>query len=212
MRRIYTQAALLLAVLLLIGGGLALVVSSAGAQQPSKPASDVVAQTNPPPPSDSWASTMDSGAPSSNNGAVPAGKPAQTKPQLPAIPIGTPCSISTTIQGSLATGDTTMPARLNRDGVQATCATPKTYPGPITSTPPYYYDTYTFTNNSGSAQCVTASLEALTCNAQLSVYLTSFDPNNLATNYLADPGLSTGAGGTDRCCMAVLSSCREVSG
>ena len=52
------------------------------------------------------------------------------------------------------------------------------------------------TNNSGSSACVEVDLTAATCNAQLSEYLGSFDPTNLATNYMGDPGLSTGAGGT----------------
>ena len=114
---------------------------------------------------------------------------------LPGPPaIATPCTITGTVSGALAPGDLTMPKRLNRDATQATCAAPKPVPSTVSAV--NYYDTYTYTNTSPDPQCVTASLAALTCNAQLSVYLDSFDPNDPTQNYLADPGLSTGAGGT----------------
>src|SRR5690349_18794891 len=164
MRRIQVQLAVLLTLVALLAGALALVASTASAQHPGS----AVAQTKPPPPATGWDTTTD-------NGSYPPGK----APSLPAMPIGTPCAVSSTVSGSLAAGDPTMPNRLNRNGTQATCATPKAFPGVIAVN--NYYDTYTFTNNSGASQCVTASLEALTCNAMLSVYLNSFDPNNLAT-------------------------------
>jgi hypothetical protein len=96
--------------------------------------------------------------------------------------------------GTLGAGDPTMPNRLFRDGIQAQCPTSKPYPGPFAVS--NYYDTYSVTNTSNSSVCVRVDLTAAACNAQLSEYLTTFDPNNLATNYLGDPGLSTGAGGT----------------
>ena len=124
-------------------------------------------------------------------------QPSTSSSSLPSAPaVGTPCAVTTTISSAISAGAPTMAARLFRDGVQALCATPKACPGTSSAAPPYAYNTYTFTNNSGASQCVTASLEALTSNIQLSVYSTSFDPANICTNYLADPGLSTGAGGT----------------
>jgi hypothetical protein len=183
MRRLHVQVALLLTLLLLVTG-LALVAGNVGAQQPADQAGGPAAQ-KPPPQSDQYSTTTD-------NGSIPPGR----APSLPAMPIGTPCGISSTVSGSLAVGDAGMNARLFRDGIMAVCGAPKPFPGTSTGQQPYLYDTYTFTNNSGSSQCVTASLEALTCNAELGVWLNSFDPNNLQTNYLADPGLSTGAGGT----------------
>jgi hypothetical protein len=86
-------------------------------------------------------------------------------------------------------------ARLNRDGDISTCGTPKTCPG-TTGTGTRRYDAYTFTNCSTAASCITVDLST-TCvgNSQLFVaaYLGSFDPNNICTNYLADPGTSPGA-------------------
>jgi hypothetical protein len=86
-------------------------------------------------------------------------------------------------------------ARLNRDGDISTCGTPKICPGTI-GTGTRRYDAYTFTNCSTAASCITVDLST-TCvgNSQLFVaaYLGSFDPNNICTNYLADPGTSPGA-------------------
>jgi len=56
-----------------------------------------------------------------------------------------------------------------------------------------HYDQYTFTNTSGSAECVVVTLDSRSCGGPGvfgSAYLNSFDPNNLATNYLADLGVS----------------------
>src|SRR4030095_14713289 len=65
---------------------------------------------------------------------------------------------------------------------------------PCTSgTGPFYYDTYTVANPGGST-CVTIVLDAMTCTGtpfiHASAYMTSFDPNNLGTNYLGDIGAS----------------------
>jgi hypothetical protein len=59
---------------------------------------------------------------------------------------------------------------------------------------PRHYDSHSFTNNTGSTQCVTVDTDAMTCTGAnfifFQAYLGSFDPNNLCTNYLADAGLS----------------------
>ena len=58
---------------------------------------------------------------------------------------------------------------------------------------PRHYDSYTFTNTTGSTQCVTVDMDAMTCTGTnfifFQAYLGSFDPNNLCTNYLADSGV-----------------------
>ncbi len=103
------------------------------------------------------------------------------------------CSFS----GSLATTDLTLTnGRFFRDGAPAVCATTKACGGPF-GTGPYYYDTYTFTNQTCSSQCVTVSYIANgTAGDVFSVaYLGSFNPANLCTNYIADGGSSSLAGG-----------------
>lgn len=102
-----------------------------------------------------------------------------------------------TFNGTLAAGDGTLAGgRLFRDAVPSVCGTPKVYPG-LSGTGPYYYDTYTFTNTTGSTQCVTVTYVASgTGNAFATAYSGSFNPANLGTNYLADGGSSSvGAGG-----------------
>ena len=93
--------------------------------------------------------------------------------------------------GSLATGDAQQTARMGRDGNPSGCAVPKGCPGPL-GTGPRLYDTFTFANNGGSTACLkvdlTAGCSPATNPIMAAGYLDSFDPNNLCTNYLGDPG------------------------
>lgn len=109
----------------------------------------------------------------------------------------------TVINGTLGTGDPsftgtqthgTTIGRLNRNGIASSCAAPKTC-DIFATDPGRAYDTYAIPNQSGQAQCVTINLSApadTVCNVQSNAYLTSFDGANICTNYLGDPGLSTG--------------------
>ena len=105
-------------------------------------------------------------------------------------PSGTPsgCTVTGVIDGS----DPTETDRMFRDGVASTCAAPKVCPGVLGDGLPRHYDSYTFTNTTGSTQCVTIDADAMTCTGTnfifLQAYLGSFDPTNLCTNYLADIG------------------------
>jgi subtilisin-like proprotein convertase family protein len=95
--------------------------------------------------------------------------------------------------GGLVTGDLTLTnGRFTRDGVASSCGTNKVCPGPF-GTGPYFYDTYTFTNPTATAQCVTASYKANAGGGDVFgvTYLGSFNPANLCTNYLADGGVSS---------------------
>jgi hypothetical protein len=98
---------------------------------------------------------------------------------------------STTITGSLAADDLQQTARLGRDGVTSACGTAKVCPGPL-GTGPRLYDIYSFTNQGGVTACATITLTAgcsPATNPIIAVaYLGSFDPANLCTNYLGDPG------------------------
>ncbi len=88
----------------------------------------------------------------------------------------------------------TQTGRLNRNGVGSTCDTPKVCDIFLTD-PGRAYDAYVIPNTSGGVACVTAELTVITqdaCNLQVNGYLNTYDPANICTGYLADPGLSSG--------------------
>jgi hypothetical protein len=107
------------------------------------------------------------------------------------------------VHGTLGSGDpnfqgvqssTNQTGRLNRNGLASTCATPKTClifiaVGSRTA------DVYQIPNTSGQAACLNVNLnvtDATDCNLQSNAYLNSFNPANICTSYLADPGFSSG--------------------
>jgi len=97
----------------------------------------------------------------------------------------------TAVTGSIANTDPIMTNRFIRNGIVASCGAPKTFPGTsITGGPTYHYDLYAFTNTSASEACVTVLLTGAG-DIQAGVYLNSFDPSNITTNYIADSGGST---------------------
>lgn len=115
---------------------------------------------------------------------------------------GTAMCTSTIIDGNLGNGSMSFPStsgtqtgRLNRNGVQSTCAAPKTC-DLFLNDPGRAFDAYTLSNDSGSQQCVTVTLDVATqtgCNLQVNAFTPSFDDANLCNgSYLADPGLSSG--------------------
>lgn len=114
---------------------------------------------------------------------------------------GIGCPIFQPIDGVLGAGSPDWPfvtgdqiGRLTRDGITATCAAPKAFPGVFAAAGNRTFDAYTFSNTSANPECVTVQLvpdPGEPCNIQLVAY-SSFDPNNVDLNYLADPGLSTG--------------------
>jgi len=84
--------------------------------------------------------------------------------------------------------------RLNRNGISSTCGAPKTCLI-FDPTGARAFDAYSIPNESGEDQCVSVNLSEdakQTCNIQSNAYLGTFNPNSICTNYLADPGLSTG--------------------
>jgi hypothetical protein len=124
--------------------------------------------------------------------------------------------VSNTFYGSLSASDPAVvpsAGRLNRDGVAATCAVSKTYPGVIATTAGVHYDTYTITNPSTTTSACARLTLAPACsegNADYlfcSVYLTSFDNTNWATRYRSDIGASPTTGPLS---MDVTISPREV--
>ena len=104
----------------------------------------------------------------------------------------TAAPIATT--GDISAGDPTQTLRMFRDGRGTTCLFNRPQ---ATSAGTYNFDQYSFTNTTGGPICVYVDLDATGCGVatnQISIaaYLTSFDPANILTNIIADPGLSTG--------------------
>ncbi len=106
------------------------------------------------------------------NGTLGTGAPAFTGPQV--------------------SGNVT--GRLNRNGISSTCAAPKSClifdPANLRA-----FDAYSISNQRGQNVCVSVNLAETagqTCNLQSNAYLGAFNPASICTNYLADPGLSTG--------------------
>ncbi len=108
---------------------------------------------------------------------------------------------SANIAGAAATGTSEFTSasgnqvgRLNRDGVAASCASPKTA-SLFTSTGNRAYHAYTFTNTMSVSQCIKVNTSVPNTNLYTVAYNNSgFVPANPATNYLADFGSSSSAG------------------
>lgn len=105
-------------------------------------------------------------------------------------------AVCATFTGSLGAGDQTMPLRMFRNGAAfaTTCAAAGVFPG-TAGAGPYFFDTYTWVNPQAVSQCVTVNLkttDVVDANIQSAAYLTSFNPNSMATNYLGDPAVSSG--------------------
>lgn len=113
----------------------------------------------------------------------------ETAPACTALTTGTFVSASLNVAGPLELG------RLFRDGTPSTCPT-KAYPGLFNAATSYAYRTFSYTNQSASATCLTVNFDPNTggtpcgTNAHASAYLGSYDPANQATGFLGDVGSS----------------------
>jgi hypothetical protein len=92
----------------------------------------------------------------------------------------------------------TQTARLFRANPASSCAVPKAFPG-TSGSGSRRFDSYTLTNPTGSAVCVTATIQpdkASTDFLILAAYSGNYNPASLGTNYLADIGTSPSLGYT----------------
>ena len=94
------------------------------------------------------------------------------------------------INSSLVSSDSTQLGRLNRNLISSTCATSKTSPGVFTSVGLRHFKTFYFANTSGTSQCFDVEFNTSGVNLFFATYLNKFNPNNIALNYLGDPGNS----------------------
>ncbi len=100
-------------------------------------------------------------------------------------------AICTTFTGTFVAGDPTFNSgRLFRDGIASTCAVPKACPGNTAAGSVFRYRTHTFTETSGSAQCVTVTHTNTGAAGapHMSIHSGAFDPANICTGYIADEG------------------------
>ena len=107
-------------------------------------------------------------------------------------PTATPPCPPTVIAGSIDTNDPTQNDRLNRGVISGCCGT--TYSCQIFGDGQlHHYNAHTFTNTTGSTQCVTVGIDT-DCQGSnfifTAAYLGTFDPNNICTNWIADEGQS----------------------
>lgn len=125
-----------------------------------------------------YAQTNDVGAP--NNPGLQGGPP-----------LGTVVSVT-------FSNSKTQVGRINRDGIASSCPS-KAYPGGFNQATTYNFTESFLFNNQPFPVCVTinfnpdtpAAGNACETNAHLSAYAGSYDPNNQATNFLGDIGLSS---------------------
>ena len=112
-------------------------------------------------------------------------------------PTPTPTTVHRVAARSMGLSTPAIPHRLigcSATVFPASVQAPKVCPGVLGDGLPRHYDSHTFTNTTGSTQCVTVDMDAMTCTGTnfifFQAYLGSFDPTNLCTNYLADSGSS----------------------
>jgi subtilisin-like proprotein convertase family protein len=101
------------------------------------------------------------------------------------------CPANAYLTNYLSTSSGILPQRLFRSTVNTTCSAPTTYPGIITNyNGGFAYQAYPFYNGTSNT-CISVTLVALAANVMSSAYLSTFDPNNPQTTYLADSGTGT---------------------
>ena len=101
------------------------------------------------------------------------------------------CQCPATRSGSLTGTDSTQRGRLNLDGTASSCGSTKACPGYYTTSGKRAYDSYSFTNSTSAAVCVTVTL-ANSCGGNIFAvaYLGGFNSSSLCSGYLADIGIN----------------------
>lgn len=101
----------------------------------------------------------------------------------------------TTFTTSIAANDPTQLGRISRNGIPSDWSSVKAFPGVINPTTTYNYHTYTI--NSGVTPYIFITMDSVTANTFASAYMPSYDPTNLALNYIGDAGSSGNYFGVD---------------
>jgi hypothetical protein len=99
------------------------------------------------------------------------------------------CIPNQTFTGAITAND---PSHVNfanfAGGGASACGATPACPGVITDSSSYHYDTYSFVNTTGTAQCYTVTVNAASCGGgsfglAAYAYLGSYNPTSLCTNY-----------------------------
>ena len=126
------------------------------------------------------------------NGTTGGGGTPTATPTATATATGSPSCTPAVINGSIDLSDPTQTDRLFRSGFPQTC--PATLTCAIFGDPtPHHYDSYTFTNTTGSTQCVHIDTNTACTGTNFiftAAYLGSFDPANICNNWIGDSGSS----------------------
>jgi hypothetical protein len=111
------------------------------------------------------------------------------------FPLSGFAQLNFSVSGSITSSDPTENGRLSRNGVASQAGTQKPFPGTL-SLGIFHYDSYTIVNTTGADQALYIDFTAsfFPTDAFSVAYLGSFDPNNIATNYLGDAGISPEVG------------------
>jgi hypothetical protein len=121
--------------------------------------------------------------------STPSG-PTATATSTP-VATGTPCGGNYVINvtSSITNTDPTQTGRLAVNGVQSSCGAPKPFPG-VNDSEPRHYKSYSYTNSTGAAQCISVRLTNACGNNALmtEAYIGSFNPADISQNYVADMG------------------------
>ncbi|MDQ2711334.1 MAG: PEP-CTERM sorting domain-containing protein [Acidobacteriota bacterium] len=96
---------------------------------------------------------------------------------------------------ALNANDPTQLGRISRNGVPSDWSTPKAFPGIINPTTVYTFNTYAVSDT--NFKYVQITFDSPSLNTFASAYLGTYDPRNLALNYLGDAGYSGNSFGTD---------------
>ena len=94
-----------------------------------------------------------------------------------------------TITDSLNATDPTQLGRLSRNGISQAWIGTELYPGVINPTITYFYTAYEITVPT-DGQFLQIDINSLSANTFVSAYAGSYDPTNLAANWLGDQGSS----------------------
>jgi hypothetical protein len=101
----------------------------------------------------------------------------------------------TTFTTSISGSDPTQLGRISRNGIPSDWSSVKTFPGIINPTTTYNYHTYSV--NSGVTPFIYITIDSVPGNTFASTYLPTYDPTNLALNYIGDAGSSGNYFGVD---------------
>jgi hypothetical protein len=110
-------------------------------------------------------------------------------------PSATPSPTPIEVTGSIDNSDPTQVDRLNRSGISGCCGSSFTECQIFGDGQLHHYDAYTFTNTTGSTQCVDVDVNTACSGSNFiftAAYLGTFDPNDICTNWIADEGSSPG--------------------